>query len=307
MPRFYPMRPQVSTAVLPCTCLRCVVYAARLRLRLIFALATPASTKRATSPASSESTSSSSSFAPSVSSSPPTPYSTLFPESGPSRSARQDRPKAHIPRPRNRFILFRSWFARTQRFSEHESGSDVSKLAAAKWKTMNDAEKAEWEAKAVEDKRRHKEDHPDYKFQPSRPGTKRPAPTPARCPAQRKPERLTIKAPLPRDRAPRRSTRSGIMDETLERDVPRAIKSTNALPGPAFALPTSTEAPTCHPTSLDDALYTMPASPEIPFQPQLDNCFLQTPTTADYIVEYAPVSLLFYSLPSLNGLHDGCH
>lgn len=78
------------------------------------------------------------------------------------------RQEGHIPRPPNAFMLYRSDFWR--RYKEHPFEKDhrrISCIAAICWKALSQHERAVFEAYAEDEKRRHAEKYPGYKYAPS--------------------------------------------------------------------------------------------------------------------------------------------
>ncbi|KAL2835191.1 HMG box protein [Aspergillus cavernicola] len=80
-------------------------------------------------------------------------------------------PDPKIPRPRNAFILYR----------QHYQGSvvaqnpglanpDISKIIGEQWRKLPQETKDEWKALAEEEKARHQQQYPEYRYQPRRYG-----------------------------------------------------------------------------------------------------------------------------------------
>ncbi|KEY65855.1 hypothetical protein S7711_05861 [Stachybotrys chartarum IBT 7711] len=71
----------------------------------------------------------------------------------------------HIPRPRNSWILFRQEKSKALK-AEHQgiTASELSSICSEMWKSLTHDEKAEWQAKAQEEERLHKERYPDYRY-----------------------------------------------------------------------------------------------------------------------------------------------
>ncbi|KAM4064852.1 HMG (high mobility group) box domain-containing protein [Hirsutella rhossiliensis] len=71
----------------------------------------------------------------------------------------------HIPRPRNKWILYRQYHAA---IIKKEIGlitaSEISTMISNMWRQASEAEKAIWQQKAEEEDRLHKEKYPDYKY-----------------------------------------------------------------------------------------------------------------------------------------------
>jgi hypothetical protein len=124
------------------------------------------------SPTSSQSSISSSSlYCQSRDGSPPTISSYPSPSSTSSSSiiGSVDASGKRIPRPCNRFILFRRAWYQTYGLKFKESGADLSKAAGRAWRLLSDQEKLFWTARAEEEKREHQRKYPGYKYQPRRP------------------------------------------------------------------------------------------------------------------------------------------
>ncbi|KAJ6524724.1 hypothetical protein DFH09DRAFT_841434, partial [Mycena vulgaris] len=75
---------------------------------------------------------------------------------------------AHIPRPPNAFILFRSSFIRARAVSARveTSHSTLSAIAGLTWAALPPADRGLWHAKAREVREEHQERFPGYAFRP---------------------------------------------------------------------------------------------------------------------------------------------
>ncbi|KAJ7052044.1 high mobility group box domain-containing protein, partial [Mycena amicta] len=81
---------------------------------------------------------------------------------------------AHVPRPANAFICFRSRFIREQKAQLAAAGTDQprtqqtdwSRLAGDRWHAMSAFERQEYFDMSERIAREHKAMHPDYKYQP---------------------------------------------------------------------------------------------------------------------------------------------
>ncbi|KAG8762628.1 hypothetical protein FRC11_008380 [Ceratobasidium sp. 423] len=83
-----------------------------------------------------------------------------------SHSRRQ--PPGHIPRPRNAFILYRSWYVRQGFLSDIENDHrEISRIVGKIWKQMSPEEQAPWRAMAEEEKAEHARMYPNYKYSPN--------------------------------------------------------------------------------------------------------------------------------------------
>ncbi|KAL4803630.1 hypothetical protein BDV18DRAFT_162649 [Aspergillus unguis] len=80
-------------------------------------------------------------------------------------------PDPKIPRPRNAFILFRQAL-QGQVGAQHPglANPDISKIIGEKWRQLDQVEKDKWKAMAEDEKKRHQQQYPDYRYQPRRNG-----------------------------------------------------------------------------------------------------------------------------------------
>ncbi|KAI0046911.1 HMG-box, partial [Auriscalpium vulgare] len=82
----------------------------------------------------------------------------------------------YIPRPRNAFIIFRCEYAPTHKRGTAgapvkgtpDSQKTLSGRAGEVWKSMSEAERAVYKARAEQEKVAHALRNPDYRFQPDR-------------------------------------------------------------------------------------------------------------------------------------------
>jgi hypothetical protein len=74
----------------------------------------------------------------------------------------------HIPRPRNSFILFRSWVLKSKTYdpANNPGEKNVSKIVGDLWRALDKSKRRVWEEKAVVEKARHAADHPGYRYKP---------------------------------------------------------------------------------------------------------------------------------------------
>ncbi|CAA9960255.1 NHP6B Chromatin-associated protein containing the HMG domain protein [Pyrenophora teres f. maculata] len=80
-------------------------------------------------------------------------------------------PEPKIPRPRNAFILYRqSHQQEVIRLNPGLNNPDISKIIGEKWNAESDEAKKYWQDLAQEEKARHQETYPDYRYQPRRIG-----------------------------------------------------------------------------------------------------------------------------------------
>ncbi|KAL6711354.1 slightly ste11-like protein [Coniothyrium glycines] len=80
-------------------------------------------------------------------------------------------PEPKIPRPRNAFILYRQHH-QTAIIARNPSlnNPDISKIIGEQWKAESEEQKKIWQDLAQEEKVRHQEQYPDYRYQPRRVG-----------------------------------------------------------------------------------------------------------------------------------------
>jgi hypothetical protein len=78
------------------------------------------------------------------------------------------KPINHIPRPPNAFILFRSYFIKSQHVSSEveTNHSTLSKIIGLTWKNLPDEERQIWHAQAKVALEDHKRKFPSYAFKP---------------------------------------------------------------------------------------------------------------------------------------------
>ncbi|EZF34905.1 hypothetical protein H109_01038 [Trichophyton interdigitale MR816] len=83
-------------------------------------------------------------------------------------------PEPKIPRPRNAFILFRQHL-QSSVAAENPGlpNPDISKIIGKIWKGLPLKEQEPWKKHADEEKARHLQKYPGYRYQPRRPGRKR--------------------------------------------------------------------------------------------------------------------------------------
>ncbi|KJZ80351.1 hypothetical protein HIM_00201 [Hirsutella minnesotensis 3608] len=78
-------------------------------------------------------------------------------------------PAPKIPRPRNAFILYRQHHqAQVTADNPKLSNPDISKIIGEKWKNESDDVKQNWKKLAEEEKQRHQNQYPNYRYQPRR-------------------------------------------------------------------------------------------------------------------------------------------
>ncbi|PGH27255.1 hypothetical protein AJ80_00965 [Polytolypa hystricis UAMH7299] len=80
-------------------------------------------------------------------------------------------PDPKIPRPRNAFILFRQHFqAAVIAENPRLTNPAISKVIGERWRTLPAESKQDWKNLAEEEKARHQQQYPDYRYQPRRYG-----------------------------------------------------------------------------------------------------------------------------------------
>ncbi|KAL4872964.1 hypothetical protein BDV12DRAFT_192899 [Aspergillus spectabilis] len=80
-------------------------------------------------------------------------------------------PDPKIPRPRNAFILYRQHYqGAVVAQNPGLANPDISKIIGEQWRKLPQATKDEWKALAEEEKARHQQQYPKYRYQPRRYG-----------------------------------------------------------------------------------------------------------------------------------------
>ncbi|KAL4792145.1 hypothetical protein BDV19DRAFT_392482 [Aspergillus venezuelensis] len=94
------------------------------------------------------------------------------PDPGPRGSVTQFclcQPDPKIPRPRNAFILYRQHYqGAVVAQNPGLANPDISKIIGEQWRNLSQATKDEWKALAEEEKVRHSQQYPQYRYQPRR-------------------------------------------------------------------------------------------------------------------------------------------
>ncbi|KAK2731783.1 hypothetical protein FQN57_003172 [Myotisia sp. PD_48] len=82
-------------------------------------------------------------------------------------------PDPKIPRPRNAFILFRQHYQASV-VAQHPglANPEISKIIGERWRSLPNDAKQDWKNLAEEEKARHQQQYPDYRYQPRRYGRK---------------------------------------------------------------------------------------------------------------------------------------
>ena len=87
------------------------------------------------------------------------------------KSHSRRREVGYVPRPRNSFIVFRSWWIAKQRASDNGAGegqqNELSKLAGKAWRQMSEEDKQGFIEVSNEEQQRHKIEHPNYQYTPT--------------------------------------------------------------------------------------------------------------------------------------------
>ncbi|KAE8146008.1 putative HMG box protein [Aspergillus avenaceus] len=80
-------------------------------------------------------------------------------------------PDPKIPRPRNAFILYRQHYqGAVVAQNPGLANPDISKIIGEQWRRLPQETKDEWKALAEEEKARHQQQYPEYRYQPRRYG-----------------------------------------------------------------------------------------------------------------------------------------
>ncbi|KAL2821935.1 hypothetical protein BJX63DRAFT_427298 [Aspergillus granulosus] len=80
-------------------------------------------------------------------------------------------PDPKIPRPRNAFILYRQHYqAAVVAQNPGLANPEISKIIGEQWRKLPQATKDEWKHLAEEEKARHQQQYPEYRYQPRRYG-----------------------------------------------------------------------------------------------------------------------------------------
>ncbi|PYH45254.1 putative HMG box transcriptional regulator [Aspergillus saccharolyticus JOP 1030-1] len=80
-------------------------------------------------------------------------------------------PDPKIPRPRNAFILYRQhWQASVVAQHPGLANPEISKIIGEQWRKLPQETKDTWKALAEEEKARHQQQYPEYRYQPRRYG-----------------------------------------------------------------------------------------------------------------------------------------
>ncbi|CAE6389779.1 unnamed protein product [Rhizoctonia solani] len=109
----------------------------------------------------------------------------------------------HIPRPRNAFILYRSWYVKQGFLTGIENDHrEISRIVGRIWRQMSPEERAPWGVMAEKEKAEHARMYPNYKYSPNSrrdaaaasPSSRNvPARSSATCPRKAKVSEITTK------------------------------------------------------------------------------------------------------------------
>lgn len=77
-------------------------------------------------------------------------------------------PPGHVKRPRNAFILFRSYACSSNLIppSVERDHRQISRIVSHMWRSLPSDERLKWERQAEEEKELHRKLHPDYRYKP---------------------------------------------------------------------------------------------------------------------------------------------
>lgn len=82
------------------------------------------------------------------------------------------REPGYIPRPRNAFIIFRSFYI-DDASSDSDQQNELSKQAGKVWNRMTEAEKKPFVSQAIAEKKKHQAMYPNYTYSPGRGAARR--------------------------------------------------------------------------------------------------------------------------------------
>ncbi|KLO07158.1 hypothetical protein SCHPADRAFT_790312, partial [Schizopora paradoxa] len=74
----------------------------------------------------------------------------------------------HVNRPSNCYMLFRSWAIQSGKTAHLKHQADVSKFVSEQWNNADKATRERFIRQAAEEKRRHSELYPDYRYAPGK-------------------------------------------------------------------------------------------------------------------------------------------
>ncbi|KAF1916887.1 hypothetical protein BDU57DRAFT_449233 [Ampelomyces quisqualis] len=212
------------------------------------------------------------STSPTDSRSPRSTTSNRSPELSPHVCLCQAEPK--IPRPRNPFILYRQHHQ--QAIIAHHPGlnnPDISKIIGEQWKAESEETKKVWQDLALEEKARHQEQYPDYRYKPRR------VSKPGVSPLNPSVQHTTVE----KYRCPRCGGRS---IKTPTSPYPESAAGTPILPPPNYSessTPTTRYLPVMTTLSLESPIRRRAHGPS-----NLSN--IQVPPVREDITSYSPLT-----------------
>lgn len=83
------------------------------------------------------------------------------------------REPGHIPRPRNAFIIFRSFYVYDRKSAGEGQQNELSKQAGKVWNRMTEKERSPFVERAATEKRQHQAKYPNYTYCPGRGAARR--------------------------------------------------------------------------------------------------------------------------------------
>ncbi|KAJ7191759.1 hypothetical protein GGX14DRAFT_578631 [Mycena pura] len=75
-------------------------------------------------------------------------------------------PAHRVRRPRNSFMLFRSWCCKENAHGRTQPRANLNDSIRAQWKALSSEQREWWKARAEEEKKEHAARHPGYKYRP---------------------------------------------------------------------------------------------------------------------------------------------
>lgn len=93
--------------------------------------------------------------APSNATQPKAAQKKMYPSQCRPRSHTRKHPAGHVKRPPNAFMLFRSWFLKSDEMPQITQMSEASQILGAVWHNLPDEEQRKWHMMATEKMREH--------------------------------------------------------------------------------------------------------------------------------------------------------
>ncbi|KAJ7083300.1 hypothetical protein B0H15DRAFT_850527 [Mycena belliarum] len=245
------------------------------------------------------------------------------PSPSPSPSPAPDASPAHIPRPRNAFICFRSAYVKASKAAAARPGAGaldqtvLSRGAADVWRSMDLAARLPYAQEASAEKAAHARMYPGYRYAPgSAAGVARKNKKARAVPRREVEEEVRRyetnppaarpvpkkRSPAARPRARRRSVASPPAPEEPTADAVPPSPSPSPAPTPAIELPTCTLSPTAEPEPEAPAPTPTPApepkrEPTPDLHPELIRSILRASYDADRPTQFGapppPAPVLF--------------